>query len=77
MEISLADVNLHIDETLEASGKRALEESLRALDGVVSVHVQENNPHLWLVDFNPDKVGTAAVLEMAHAQGLHAQLAGL
>ena len=37
MDINLADVTIHIDETLDDSGRNKLEEAFRGRDGVVSV----------------------------------------
>ncbi|NOR26286.1 MAG: ATP-binding protein, partial [Desulforhopalus sp.] len=38
MDTNLTDVILHIDEDLDNEQRETIEESLRALDGVVSVH---------------------------------------
>ena len=55
MDIKLVDITLHIDENLSAEQRETIEESLRALDGVVSVHNSEKAPHLTIVGYNPRK----------------------
>ena len=77
MDISLVDITLHIDENLNAEQKGTLEESLRALDGVISVHNSEKTPHLSIVQYNPDKINSKSILKRITDQGAHAELIGL
>ena len=77
MNISLVDVTTHIDENLNAEQKGTLEESLRTLDGVVSVHNSEKTPHLSIVQYNPDKIDSKSILKRITDQGAHAELIGL
>lgn len=79
MDIDLADVTLHIDEELEPDQLGALEDALRARDGVVSVHFNTSvkHPHLAVVEFNPVKVSSRDLLSILRYQGLHGELVGL
>jgi hypothetical protein len=77
MNIQLADLLLHIDENLSPEQRGTIEESLRALDGVVSVSNRDRTPHLTLVQFNPDEVSSQDILTRITNQGAHAQVAGL
>ena len=77
MDIQLADVTVHIDETLDSGHRAAIEERLRAMDGVISVHNPDDKPHLAVVEFTPQKTGSQAILEMIKSQGVHAELIGL
>jgi len=77
MDISLVDITMHIDENLNAEQKGTLEESLRALDGVISVHNSEKTPHLSIVQYNPDKTNSKSILKRITDQGAHAELIGL
>ena len=52
MDINLVDVTLHIDENLSAEQRETIEESLRALDGVVSVHNSDKTAHLTIVEYS-------------------------
>ena len=68
--IDLADVTLHIDEELSA-------EQRGSIDGVVSVHNSDRSPHLTVVEYDPRRVDSQAILKRVRDQGRHAQLVGL
>ena len=77
MNIQLADVTLHIDKNLSSEQRGTIEESLRALDGVVSIHNPDKTPHLTLVEYDPDIITSRKILERVTNQGAHAELVGL
>lgn len=77
MNIQMTDVTLHIDETLDENDLDIVEEDLRENDGVISVHREENRPHLMMVEYNPDRVTSRNILNTVTSQGLHAELIGL
>ena len=77
MDIQLADVIVHIDQTLERERRTEIEEQLRAIDGVVSVHNPDDRPHLAIIEYNPDRTSSAAILNTVTVQGVHAELVGL
>jgi hypothetical protein len=77
VNIQLADVTLHIDQTLDRPARAKIEDALRMIDGVVSVHNPDDRPHLALVGYNPDKTNSAAILSAVTSQGVHAELIGL
>ena len=77
MNIDLADVTIHVDETLDASALSELEDALRERDGVVSVHVDAQRPHLFVLEYNPARVNSQELLKIVALQGLHAELVGL
>jgi hypothetical protein len=77
MNIDLADITLHVDETLNSDGLTQLEDAFRAREGVVSVHVDPKHPHLYVIEYNPERVNSQDLLAITHFQGLHAELIGL
>jgi hypothetical protein len=77
MNIDLADITLHVDETLDAEGRAELEDAFRIRNGVVSVHVDPKHPHLFVIEYNPELVNSQDLLAITHFQGLHAELIGL
>ncbi len=77
MDIKLVDLTLHIDENLSPEQRETIEESLRALDGVVSVHNSDNTPHLTIVQYVPDKLDSQGIVKRVTDQGAHAQIVGL
>jgi len=76
-DINLADITLHIDKNLSAEQRGTIEESLRALDGVVSVHNSDRAPHLTIIGYNPSVTDSQRILKRVTDQGAHAQLVGL
>jgi hypothetical protein len=77
MNIDLADVTLHVDETLNSTGLNDLEDAFRQREGVVSVHVDENRPHLFVLEYNPKVVHSKDLVKIPEFRGLHAELIGL
>ncbi len=79
MDIDLADLTLHVDEELNPEQLGALEDALRARDGVVSVHFNTNakHPHLAVIEYNPEKVNGKDLLSILRYQGYHGELVGL
>ena len=77
MDINLADVTLHIDETLSRESRAEIEEKVRALEGVISVHNPDERPHLAVVEYNPAVASSHAILDVVIGSGVHAELIGL
>ena len=72
-----SDVLIHIDEDLDDSYIHDLEKELSHMDGVYSACVHERARHLMLVDFDPEDIKAAQLLQTVSAHGLHAELVGL
>lgn len=55
-DIKVVDVTLHIDNNLDSAIREAVEKQLRSVNGVISVHMPADKPHLVEVSYNPDEV---------------------
>jgi len=77
MNIDLADVTLHVDETLDSEKLIQLENAFRQREGVVSVHVDQKRPHLFVLEYNPMMVHSKDLVKIPEFEGLHAELIGL
>ena len=77
MDISLVDLTVHIDESLSPEQRIDIQDSIRALDGVVSVHGSSKTPHLTIVQYNPEVMDSQKILKRITDQGAHAELVGL
>lgn len=77
MNVQLADVLVHIDQSLSPEQRSLMEAALRAMDGVISVHNPEDRPHLSLVEYVPEKINSQAILRAVTGRGVHAELVGL
>lgn len=72
----ITDVVLHVDETLDAQGRHALEDEMRGIDGVISPGFSPRTPHLMIVTYNPDRIPTGMLLQEVQRRGYHAQHCG-
>ena len=77
MDISLVDLTVHIDENLSPEQRIDIQDSIRALDGVVSVQGSSKTPHLTIVQYNPEVMDSQKILKRITDQGAHAELVGL
>jgi hypothetical protein len=77
MDIDLADVTIHIDQTLDAEGQTKLEEAFRNRVGVVSVRINPDRPHLVLIEYNPKMINSRDLVDIPRFEGLNGELVGL
>jgi hypothetical protein len=75
-QISMTDFVLHIDETLDASGRESLLNAVRAREGVIAVGYHNETPHLMVVVFNPKNLTSVDVLDLVKSTGVHAERTG-
>lgn len=73
----IVDITVHIDETLDPPSRQALTEKLRGEAGVVNAIYSEEAPHLMIVEYDADRLDSAALLGLVQRQGVHAELIGL
>jgi hypothetical protein len=77
MDIDLADVTIHIDETLDDDGRNKLEEAFRNREGVVSILINPDRPHLVVVEYNPKIINSRDLVDIPRFHGLRGELVGL
>jgi len=77
MSKSLADVLVHVDQTLAHDRLAALTSAIAALTGVATAEGHDAKPHLVIVTYDPDKVNSQDILAAVKAQGVNAELIGL
>lgn len=76
MSAHFADVVVHVSETLDEEGLRALETEINENVGVMAVGHHPGRPHLLRVDFDAEMVRPAELLMPVRRRGLHGQLVG-
>ena len=76
-EIKLVDVTIHIDNETDAETREKVDTALRALRGVVSVHMPNEEPHLLTVEYNPDVTTSTHMLTTVRELAGHAEMIGL
>ena len=76
-DIKLADVTIHIDKDTDTDTRQTVETALRAISGVISVHMPSDEPHLVVVEYDPDATASSHLLTMVKEVAGHAELIGL
>jgi hypothetical protein len=76
-DINIADITLHIDNDLDATVREAVENELRSLTGVISVHMPADKPHLVEVAYNPVDVKSEHIAHSIRELAGHVEMIGL
>lgn len=76
-DIKLVDVTIHIDKDTDAATREKVETALRGINGVISVHMPENETHLVVVQYNPDATKSSVLLASVKEMAGHAEMIGL
>ncbi len=76
MTTHLADVIVHIEETLPPDRLTTIEQHVTELLGVVSACNRDDQRHLISVVYDPEKVNSHQILEKVEVEGVHAELIG-
>jgi hypothetical protein len=76
-DIQLVDVTIHIDEETDVDTREKIDAALRSLRGVVSVHMPDDEPHLLVVEYNPDVTNSTHMLTTVRELAGHAEMIGL
>ena len=74
--MDIADVIIHINESVDHNRRTAIADAIRDHAGVVGVAHHDEKPHLLIVEFDPDRVHAKELLQVAIDKGVHAQLVG-
>ena len=76
-EIKLTDITIHIDRETDSDTRGKIDTALRNLPGVVSVHMPTEEPHLLVVEYNPDVTTSTHMLTTVRELAGHAEMIGL
>ncbi len=77
MSMTLADVLVHVDQTLDHARLASLTGVIAALHGVSKAEGHDAKPHLVIVTYDPAKVNSQQILAAVKGQGVSAELIGL
>lgn len=77
MDTKMVDVTIHIDEDTSKTEKEALRNQLLQQNGVLSADYGNDRPHLMIVEYNPDLVGSTELLHIVEKLNLHGELIGM
>ena len=76
-DIKLVDVTIHIDKDTDDATREKIDKALRGTDGVISVHMPKEEPHLIVVEYNPDATKSMDLLKAVENVAGHGELIGL
>lgn len=75
-KFGITEVVVHINEELNKQHRVNLTENLSNLNGVSTVLMNDQKPHLMRVSYDPKTIDSQQVLEGVKKHGVNAQLAG-
>lgn len=75
--MSISDVMVHVNESLNSETRHALEEEIREMEGVICPRFSSKEDHLLEIAYNPDVIGAIDLLHKVESHGYHAQLVGM
>ena len=75
--MNMADVVIHINESVDHDQRMAIAAIVRAHKGVMAVAHHDEKPHLMIVEYDPAEVHAKDLLQATLDQGVHAQLVGM
>ena len=77
-DINITDIVVHLHPETTGECKGRIDKELRAKDGVVSVHFnEEQHPHALIVAYNPEAVSSDTLLAEIRKSDSEAVMAGL
>lgn len=76
--MAMTDVLIHVHPDLPAETRAKVEQEVKALGGVISAcFTKKEHPHAMMVEYDPDAVGDARILEAVKHYDPAATLVGL
>lgn len=73
----LADLLIHVNETLGATEQAFLEDELRKIKGVIAPCFNRETPQLLLISYDPQEIDSRGLLGRVKDNGYTAQLVGM
>jgi len=76
-DIKMTDVTIHIDKDTDDNTRQRIDATLRTREGVVSVYMPNDKPHMLVVEYNPDEISSTNMLSTVQEIAGHAELIGM
>lgn len=74
--MTLSDVVIHVNQTLDAPARRDLENRMREVEGVIAPRFSDNRTHLMVIAYDADRARMLDLVEAVEDQGYNAQSCG-
>jgi len=65
---------VYFDELLDEQHRQSIESMVARVEGVTDAHFNETQQQLMIVDYDPNRTNSGAILSQVKRQHLHAQL---
>jgi len=65
---------VYFDELLDEQHRQSIESIVARVEGVTDAHFNETQQQLMIVDYDPNRTNSGAILNQVKRQHLHAQL---
>ena len=75
--MQMADVTIHLHETLDAGRRGQIADTIRSAKGVMGVANHEHTAHLMVIEYDPATIKAHDLLRLVTDGGVHAELVGL
>jgi len=75
--MDMVDILINVHPNLSVGERSQLDDDLRAIDGVLSVHFSVEHPHLLTVEYNPAQTSSDTLLAHVGERGIEASKIGL
>lgn len=74
--MNIADVTIHVDQSLDIERRSRIVETLKEQAGVSDVISKDDRPHLLIVRYDPAVLSSKSILQVVLDSGVHAELIG-
>jgi hypothetical protein len=75
--MDISDIMVHFNNHIQATQRDNVENTLRAMDGVIAPRFVANKEQFLIVAYDPAKVQTGHFMKTFHDMGLEARFVGL
>lgn len=75
--MDMVDILINVHPNLTAEDRSRLEDDLRSVGGVLSVHFSPEHPHLLTVEYDPTQTNSETLLKHLGERGVDASKIGL
>ncbi len=75
--MDMVDILINVHPNLSNEERSQLDDELRSVEGIISVHFSTEHPHLMTLEYNPEKTSSDILLKHVGERGVEASKIGL
>lgn len=77
MSDKMVDITLHIDEDTSHEDREGFRDTLLGMSGVMAASYHDEQPHLMVIEYDPDVIVPKEFVVAAKHRGFHTELIGM